>query len=459
MYFIYESDTSKGILYLGDRVIAGGDLTEQISLNDLTDVLIGEGLVADSVLVYNGTSWVNQPLSEIHKDFVGATATSAGSAGLVPAPEEGKTDLWLRSDGTWAELPVKSHTVTTIDNSDKKDHLAIQAAISAPSNGDILIVKDIIAADSTVRQYTAYVYDGAQWCAMDGNYNAENVYFASDLLTTKAIGNISLSNGQATIKAAGKNLKQVWDAIFVKEEPAAVSSNPSVTVKLTGADSSGNIKVEVGTKVTPTYTSTFSAGSYKYGPATGITASSWTVTNNSNSEARSTKDGSFSEITVGDTTSFKITAVAAHNAGATPVSNTGNPDASKAIAAGSKSGSTGTISGYRNSFYGTLETAPATLTSDVIRTLTPSGAALTDGSSWDMEIPVGATCAIIAYPASLTDLDSVKDVNGLGAEIVSSFKPSTIKVAGADGHEAIDYKVYRFDFGANGTLNTFTVTI
>nr|DAP41131.1 MAG TPA: hypothetical protein [Caudoviricetes sp.] len=58
---------------------------------------------------------------------------------------------------------------------------------------------------------------------MDGNYNAENVYFDEDLMTTSAIGNITLSNGQATIPAVGKNLKEVFQTIFVKE------SNPTIT--------------------------------------------------------------------------------------------------------------------------------------------------------------------------------------------------------------------------------------
>ena len=49
---------------------------------------------------------------------------------------------------------------------------------------------------------------------MDGNYNAENVYFDEDLMTTTAVGVIKLTNGQATIPAAGKNLKEVFNTIF-----------------------------------------------------------------------------------------------------------------------------------------------------------------------------------------------------------------------------------------------------
>ena len=455
LYFIYETDDNKGVLYLGEKLITGGKLDGPISFNDLIEVLIGEDLVSDSVLVFDGTVWVNKPLAEVYQNFIGATENSAGVAGLVPAPAQNATDLWLRSDGTWAA----ANTVITIDNIDKEDHSVICAEMPTARRGDILIIKDIIVEDSDVRLYTAYVYDGFVWVAMDGNYSAESIYFKTDLLTTNAIGNITLTDGQATIAAAGKNLKQVWDTIFVKEEPAAVSKNPSVTVALIGADDEGNIKVEVGTKIIPQYSSAFDAGTYKYGPATDITVQTWTVTNSINDEFKDTEESSFSEIVVGDTTSFKVTSVATHTAGAIPVSNIGNPDESKAIAAGFKSGTSGAISGYRNTFYGTLENPPAELTSDDIRGLIPSNAALTDGDTWEMEIPVGAQCAIIAYPASLTDLNSVKDDNGLSAEIVTSFKKSTLEVEGANGHEPILYKVYRFDFITNGTLNKFTVTI
>jgi len=43
---------------------------------------------------------------------------------------------------------------------------------------------------------------------MDGNYNAENVYFAEDIDVTTTVGLItSLTNGKATWQCGGKNLK------------------------------------------------------------------------------------------------------------------------------------------------------------------------------------------------------------------------------------------------------------
>jgi hypothetical protein len=69
------------------------------------------------------------------------------------------------------------------------------------------IVKKLI--NGTTYSYTSYVYSRGVWAAMDGNYSAENVYFDEDLVSTYAIGNITLTNGQGTVAAMGKNLKEV----------------------------------------------------------------------------------------------------------------------------------------------------------------------------------------------------------------------------------------------------------
>lgn len=37
------------------------------------------------------------------KDMVGATASGAGAAGLVPAPAAGKQASFLRGDGVWVD--------------------------------------------------------------------------------------------------------------------------------------------------------------------------------------------------------------------------------------------------------------------------------------------------------------------------------------------------------------------
>ena len=288
---------------------------------------------------------------------------------------------------------------------------------------------------------------------MDGNYNAENVYFAKDLITTSAIGNITLTNGQATIAAEGKNLKQVFETIFVKEKNPTVTQ-PSVSVSLNGAGAK-----EVGTKITPSYNATFNKGSYEYGPDTGLTAT-WAVKDSRNEEGTAAA-GSFSELEVGDNTNYTVTATATYGAGATPLTNIGNPYAAGAIVAGSKSGASSAITGYRNSFYGTLTEMPEALSSATIRGLSgKANAKWTNGRTFTISIPVGAKAVIFAYPATLRDVTSVKDVNGLSAEVKSAFVKSTLSVEGANAYAGADYKVYVSEFAeAVQKANTYNVTI
>lgn len=281
---------------------------------------------------------------------------------------------------------------------------------------------------------------------------AEAVVFTEDLITTSSIGNFTVTSGQTTIPAKGKNLKQVWDSIFVKE------SNPTITQPSVSLTFSQAKAYEVGTKVTPTYSASLNAGSYQYGPATGITATSWTVTDTA-SHSATTASGSFAELTVADGISYKITAKASYGDGTIPVTNLGNDYADGQIKAGNKSATSGAITGYRNTFYGTL-TEKSTVTSSIVRGLTKSGKALANGSSFTVTVPVGALRVVIAYPATLRDVNSIKDVNGLNAEIKSGFTKSTLDVEGAGSYKAISYKVYTMDFAsANDTANKFTVTI
>lgn len=65
-----------------------------------------------------------------------------------------------------------------------------------------------------------------------------------------------------------------------------------------------------------------------------------------------------------------------------------------------------------------------------------------------------------AYPATLRDVSSVQDVNGMNAEVKTAFTKTVVSVEGANGYQAIDYKVYVFDMAnANDTANTYKVTI
>lgn len=109
LYFITATDSTVGKLYLGNTLVAGSitpDGTEVIdTLAELQDVNL-VGLKEGQVLGYNGTNWVPMSLPEAIETSVmtGATADSAGAAGLVPAPKAGDHNKFLRGDGNWVEI-------------------------------------------------------------------------------------------------------------------------------------------------------------------------------------------------------------------------------------------------------------------------------------------------------------------------------------------------------------------
>lgn len=280
----------------------------------------------------------------------------------------------------------------------------------------------------------------------------DQVVFPEGLTINYAFGKLALENGSVEAVAPNGTLSDFLSALQKEIYPS--TTQPSVSLAFSQAKA-----YEVGTKLTPSYSANLKPGSYTYGPDTGVTATAWEVADTAGN-SRDTASGSFPELQVTDGISYKITAKAAHGAGTVPVTNNKNPYPDGQIQAGTKSATSGAVTGYRNTFYGTV-TEKSDITSAIIRGLAgKSGKALANGSSFTVTVPVGALRVIIAYPATLRDLTSVKDVNGMGAEIASSFVGQTVDVEGANGYTAISCKVYVLDFAeANGTQNELTVTI
>ena len=328
------------------------------------------------------------------------------------------------------------------------------ASGSTPKKGDICVITKSIGEDTGKSEITGYVYNGSNWAAMDGNYSAENVYFPDNLTTTVAVGNITLTNGQATINAKGKNLVEWWNAIFLQEKNPTITQ-PSVSVSCPQAKA-----YEVGTTVTPSYTATLNPGNYQYGPATGITATAWNI-QDSESHALTTNTGSFDAFVVGDDTNYSITATATYNDGTVPVTNTGNEYTAGQIKAGSKTGTSSKITGYRAGFYGTLTSKDGEINSALVRSLSnKTTSAPAQGNTWNLSVPVGALRVVFAYPATIRDVNSVLDVNGMSAEIKTAFTKYTVDVEGADSYTAQSYKVYVMDLAsANDTANTYKITL
>lgn len=364
-------------------------------------------------------------------------------------------------DGTTAynDLPYFGGTAVAVYETEINagtDHIeAITGVVDGATLhvGDIAVVKELIAGDK--RQYTAYVYDGTKWTAMDGNYSAENVYLKDDITLAgnyTQVGNLTKSaSGTATFSVAGKSIAEALMEIFSKRlQPTA--TQPSCGITLTGAGAK-----EVGTVFTPSYTTSFNPGSYTYGPATGVTVSTYSVSDGATTLTTAT--GSFAQLTVSDSTNYKLTLSVTHTEGVVANDNLGSAsDPEVKIAAGSKSATSSAVTGFRNMFFGTMTTKPVDITSADVRALATKQAKgnVTDKS---IAIPTGALRVMFAVPAD-KQITSIKDVNGLNAQILSSFTTTTVSVEGANAFTAIEYKVYYMDYAAaNDTANSYLVTV
>ena len=463
LYFIYEEDELTGELYLGSKLIAGaGEINGATTLEGLTDVLLDANLDSRDCLIYDITQhkWINKPIMSVIDNFVGANSTSSGIPGLVPAaPAAGQTGLFLRSDGQWAEVvSASSALVLQTILTTGEDHLdaidrALGDANETPQTGDIVVLRDLICGEDNY-QHIAYVYDGKNWVAMDGNYDAESVYLANDLTITADIGVQKLNGaGSKVLATTGKNLKQVLDMLLA-ERTLPTRTKPSASI----SSSQANKSYEVGTSVAPAYSLSLDPGSYTYGPDTGVTATAWSAT--FNGETIKEQAGAFKAVVITDGFNQKISATVTHTAGVAPKDNLGNVITDNTelidtkIQAGDATISSGAITSYRNAFYGSKTTA-VTLNSENIRALS---SAKSSNSSVTVTIVEGATQVIIAVPAG-RKVTKVADEGAFGTDIFSEFKKTVVSVAGASVGYEKDYNVYTYNPSAALGANTYKVSL
>ena len=387
--------------------------------------------------------------------------TSGGKAKLKVATEDGQT---------FAAAPyIGGEEANVFQVTLGADETDVEAAIDAVvgtteiSAGDVAIVKATIytdANDTTKNKYsyTGYVYDGEKWKAMDGNYNAKNVYFDDEFTYTVAIGTLKAPSGgsaKTVDMAAGKSVQQFLSALMAQKEDAAIATNTSVTLTSTNAKA-----YEVGTSVAVNFTFNTGAGAYKFDPkATGVTFNNYSAKFNGET-ITGQKTGSFSAVTVGDSTSLQITGSCSQVPGSViPCDNLGNPDASKKITAKDWTNlSYGTkLTGYRNWFYGYKTAANkidvAALDSAKIRALTaqnggfPAQLSTTGMQQMFFAIPKGKKTSVTVANA----------VNGAPCTVT---KVTDIMVEGANGYDAAAYDVwYVNNAAADGGSNKYAITV
>ena len=357
--------------------------------------------------------------------------------------------------------------------------LIAQTEGSSVNEGNIAIVKKTIHEKFTNKEgveipahysYTAYVYNGTVWTAMDGNYNAENVYFNDDITFTANIGALTLASGKTkgTFESKGKSLEEVLKGIMAKTlaptinqpkftlDSVSVKSYTTNTVK-TSATETKNDATEIGNYITALeWKGTFTDGTYSYGyqggtgtanKNAGCTATYEVSCDKTGTASGQTKDGTWTltnNIQI-DSTDAKTYATITNkctwnDSPRTPINNIGD-SVSGAIESASASGSKGaSITGHRSSFYYVGTDNTTTIDNAFIRnsfsrrakdttfkvdTKTPGGAAFSG-----VIIPANTTRVMFAVPGKYNNI-AVINVDGMGLP-EDGFEKTTVRVKGAN---------------------------
>ena len=359
---------------------------------------------------------------------------------------------------------VYSAAKADLSSSDESVIAAFFAAKDAPTpkKGDVFVVTTTV--DGVNYEQAAYGYTGEAWLAMTGSVDAEKVILRENITLAGGytqVGNLTKSqNGTAVFSTKGKSVADVLTEIFSKRLQPTITAQPSIgTFTLTGAGA-----VEAGTKVAAAAYSaaTLNAGSYQYGPATGVVATNFKVERITNAATTQVASVAAASLTAGSdnnggagfiigdaggdnaVSSLKYRVTATHGAGVTAKDNLGAASSpAVSIAAGTKTKDTAAYTPFRNVFYG-ASTGKPSLNSAAIRALGKTGKAYAAGTL-TINVPAGTQRVAIACIATAKGVTKVINETAMNADVTSTFVKSTVPVEGANGYAAKDYNVWIFE--------------
>lgn len=332
----------------------------------------------------------------------------------------------------------------------------------AAKSGDVFIVES--ENGDAASDFSAYIYDGSDWIAIAGNVDADKVILRDNITMAgnyTQVGNkTKTQNGTAEFATKGMSVAEVLTEIFSKRLQPTITAQPSVgTFTLTGAGA-----VEAGTKVASAAYSgaSLNAGSYTYGPATGVIATSWKVERVTNAGSKQvatqeaaaltegTDDNDGAGFVIGDedgenaVASLKYKVTATHGAGVVANDNLGSPSSPEVkIVAGTKTKETASYTPYRNYFYGSTAAKPD-IDSAYIRGLTKSGKAYAAGTI-TVNVKAGDVRVAIACIDGKKGVTKVINESAMNADVTDTFVKSSVQVEGANGYAAKKYNVWVYE--------------
>ena len=361
---------------------------------------------------------------------------------------------------TWGELEYANEIpevdLSTVTNDVQVVEGTVDNLVAGKVTGDMGIVKTPLYEGATNYTYTAYVWNGEAWAAMDGNYNAANVYFDQDLTYTTSVGALKLASGKNsdTYAAKGKSLEEVIRRIMA-ETIAPTITQPSYSMSASYTADNGT---EVGSKITALkWDGTFTDGSYSYGRSTTADGGAGNVSTTKGAGCTATysmecdKAGTTTTPTAVDgtftlTTPFQITGTTEATVGTIstdcvisnakywPINNINEVVDGKITGKTVEQSSTVKVTGFRGWFCGWKNGTdaladPTAITSDQVRALTKKN------GSWESSMNVSQMKQMFFLaPAGKGYKPAIKDSKTDAPQTVEG--PVTVYVKGANNYVA-----------------------
>ena len=144
-------------------------------------------------------------LIPVYTDMIGATASTAGTSGLVPAPVAGDNTRFLRGDGSWQDVPHQDTTYTAGANIniDANNNNAISVSSGNAANTQFLKSDGnggAVWTGALVRSVNNRTGDLIMYPQMGSGANA--LFFSPQMSASDASGDYSEAHGYQT-KSAG----------------------------------------------------------------------------------------------------------------------------------------------------------------------------------------------------------------------------------------------------------------
>ena len=241
----------------------------------------------------------------------------------------------------------------------------------------------------------------------------------------------------------------VWDALNRIHNPVIPPTYLSPTLTLAGTTP---LAREIGELVTVTLTPNFTQRN-------GGAATQYRLSRNG------TNILTQATVSAHTDTEFQLTENTTYQAqvdfsqGAILNDSAGNPHPHGRIEAGTITSGNVQYLPRRVAFFGHGTTTVAPEISDDIRSLQSSFLHPQNNTTMVVDVPEGSHFVCFAYPANLRPITSIIQA-GLNMDVKDGFTETVIEVDGANGFDAIDYRVYytitEFPFGA---LTRYTATI